>query len=241
MWDKPYVLLWLAHALYTLAALLVLYAALYFTLRLPWFDLRVVKVNGELEQVTQDELRVAARGLKGNFFTVDLDAARARFEKLPWVRGVSLRRQWPDQLEVTLEEQMPLARWDGGGLVNIHGEIFAGEADARLPLFSGPAGSSREIAQAYASFAQLLQPHALVRVQLSARRAWQVRLDNGLVLALGREHMQARLQRFVAVHARTLGELQWQPTYADLRYDNGFALRVPEAVRRAAPGKRKPA
>lgn len=233
MWNKPYAMLWLANLLYTLAGLLALYGALYCALRLPWFELKTVQVKGGLTHVTQEQLFAAVRGLKGNFFTVNLDEARSRFEKLPWVRGVSLRRQWPDRLEVALEEQVPVARWGNGGLVNTYGEVYAAEADAGLPLFSGPAGTSQDLAKAYAAFKQMLEPiqRAPVQVRMTARRAWQIQLDDGSTLTLGRERMDARLKRFVAAYDRTLGGLQWQPDYVDLRYDSGFALRVPEAVR----------
>lgn len=242
MWDKPYLMLWLANLLYALAALLALYAALNAAIRLPLFDLREVVVNGELEHVTRGQVQQAVRQLKGNFFTLDLNQARSGFEKLPWVRSVSLRRQWPDRLELLLEEQVALARWDGGGLVNTHGEVFPGETDRSLPLFSGPAGGAPDIARQYLVFSRVLAPINLrpVQVQMSQRRAWQVWLDNGLLLVLGRERSEARLRKFVAAYNRSIAQLQWQPDYADLRYDNGFALRVPEAVRQQSePAKRE--
>ncbi len=242
MWDKPYLMLWLANLLYVLAALLALYAALNAAIRLPWFELREVVVNGELEHATRGQLQQVVRQLKGNFFTLDLNQARSGFEKLPWVRSVSLRRQWPDRLEVVLEEQVVLARWESGGLVNTHGEVFPGKTDRSLPLFSGPAGGAPDIARQYLMFSRELAPINLkpLQVQMSQRRAWQVWLDNGLLLVLGREHSEARLKKFVAAYNNTIGRLLWQPAYADLRYDNGFALRVPEAVRlQSEPAKRE--
>ena len=242
MWDKPYLMLWLANLLYVLAALLALYAALNAAIRLPWFELREVVVNGELEHATRGQLQQVVRQLKGNFFTLDLNQARSGFEKLPWVRSVSLRRQWPDRLEVVLEEQVVLARWESGGLVNTHGEVFPGETDRSLPLFSGAADSAPDIARQYLVFSRELAPINLkpLQVQMSQRHAWQVWLDNGLLLVLGREHSEARLKKFVAAYNNTIGRLLWQPAYADLRYDNGFALRVPEAVRQQSePAKRE--
>ena len=242
MWNKPYLMLWLANLLYVLAAFLALYAALNAAIRLPWFELREVVVNGELEHATRGQLQQVVRQLKGNFFTLDLNQARSGFEKLPWVRSVSLRRQWPDRLEVVLEEQVVLARWESGGLVNTHGEVFPGETDRSLPLFSGPAGGAPDIARQYLMFSRELAPINLkpLQVQMSQRRAWQVWLDNGLLLVLGREHSEARLKKFVAAYNNTIGRLLWQPAYADLRYDNGFALRVPEAVRlQSEPAKRE--
>jgi cell division protein FtsQ len=76
--------------------------------------------RGEVEQVLP-------AALKGNFFSLNLDAVRGALEKLPWVRKVAVRRQWPDRLEISIEEHKPVARWgDGRGeLVNSYGEVFA--------------------------------------------------------------------------------------------------------------------
>lgn len=247
MWHKPYLMLWLANLFYALAALLAIYAALNAAIRLSLFDLREVVVSGELEHVTRGQLRQAVRQLRGNFFTLDMNQAKSGFEKLPWVRSVSLRRQWPDRLEVVLEEQVALARWDSGGLVNTYGEVFQGETDLSLPLFSGPAGSAPDLARQYLLFIRELAPIKLqpVEMEMSQRGAGQVWLDNGLMLVLGREHSEARLKKFIAVYNQTIAPVQWQPSYADLRYDNGFALRVPEAVRQqdepAKKEKRRPA
>ena len=235
MWNRPYLMLWTANLLYAFAGALALSAGFNAAIRLPWFELREVVVSGELDHVTREQLQQAVRQLKGNFFTLDLNQAMSGFEKLPWVRSVNLRRRWPDRLEVVLQEQVPLARWDGGGLVNTYGEVFPGETGLNLPLFSGPEGSAPDITRQYLLFSRDLAPINLraVELQMSQRRAWQLWLDNGLLLVLGRERSEARLERFVAVYHDTIGQLPWQPSYVDLRYDNGFALRAPQAVRQS--------
>jgi cell division protein FtsQ len=222
-------MLWLANLLYAIAAILLLYAVLFLMVHLPLFPLREVKVNGELQHVTREQVQfIVTRALKGNFFTLDLNKTRRTFEKLPWVRSVNVRRRWPDRLEVTLEEHQALARWGGTALVNSHGELFEAASDQTLPVFSGPADGVVEVTSQYQVFRQQLaaigrQP---VAVSLSPRRAWQVTLDDGLVVELGREQVEARLEKFVRVYDRTLGRLKQPVNYVDLRYPNGFAVRL---------------
>jgi cell division protein FtsQ len=62
---------------------------------------------------------------------------------------------------------------------------------------------------------------------VSPRRAWQLKLDSGLTLELGREQVEARLARFVGAYDRTLGRLGGGINHVDLRYANGFAVRMP--------------
>ena len=246
MWDKPDVLNGVADALLAVALLLIAYAAVHYVVRLPVFPLREVRVTSALTHVTPDQIEsVVARELRGNFFTLDLEHARAGFEKLPWVRKVNVRRQWPDRLEVALEEHVPLGRWGNAGLVNTYGESFAAAYDGALPLFVGPPGSAKEIAIQYGYFQRSLATIGLapVHVQVSARRSWQVRVATGITLQLGRENVESRLDRFIAVYARTVGRLQRPLTYVDLRYPNGFAVGIPEFARGETdpPRNRKPA
>lgn len=231
MWDKPALLNAAANALFAAAALMVLAAIAMQAARLPAFALREVRIGGELRHVTREQVEhVVRRELRGNFITVDLAATRAAFGGLPWVRSVSVRRQWPARLEVALEEHEPFARWGSTALVNTYGEVFTAAHDGELPVFVGPEGTAREIAIQYRYFQRSLDAigEIPVEVQVTARRAWQLKLQSGLMIALGRESIEARLARFVATHGRTIGRLGRRIDYVDLRYANGFAVRIPE-------------
>jgi cell division protein FtsQ len=113
------------------------------------------------------------------------------------------------------------------------------ESAQQLPLFAGPAGSEAEIAKRYRGFAELLAPLGAPpdRVVLTPRYAWQLRVggtQNGILnIELGRdgaETVEQRLARFVAAYPESLARLPQrgaaEQAYVDLRYPNGFALRV---------------
>lgn len=231
--------LWMANMLYALAAVMLLYGVLFLVIHLPLFPLRQVDVKGELHHVNREQVQfIVQRELKGNFFTMNINQVRTAFEKLPWVRSVNVRRRWPDRLEVTLEEHTVLARWGSTALVNTQGEIFQAASDAVLPVFIGPGDSAKEITEHYQAFSRMLAPLklALTQVALSTRRALQLRLNNGLVLELGREQVSQRLARFTGVYDETVVRLPQPVNYVDLRYPNGFAVRMPAAVNAAAAG-----
>lgn len=240
MWDKPRIFIWLANFLYALSAVLMLYAALFVVVHLPIFPLREVHVDGELSHVTREQLKlIVQRHIQGNFFTLDLIKVRAAFEKLPWARKVSVRRRWPDRLEVTVEEHQELARWGNIAMVNSYGELFHAASDSDLPVFYGPGDGVREVAEHYVGYSRILAPTGMKVAQLvlTPRRAWQIRTDKNMVIELGREKMESRLAKFAGVYQETLGRLEVTVAYADLRYPNGFAVRKPKLV---APVKTRP-
>ena len=229
MWDSHRVLNGVASGLYVVAGLLIAYCVVMAIIQLPIFPLRQVEVTGSVSHVTRDQVQAIVSGqMRGNFFTLDLEATRAAFQKLPWVRQANVRRQWPDRLDVDIEEHIALARWRDSALVKTSGEVFEAASNETLPVFAAPDGTSVEVAQRYAAFRQLLAPLARrpLKVSLSERRAWELYLDDGYVLELGRERMEERLQRFVSAYDRSLARLPFRPYRVDLRYPNGFAVRA---------------
>lgn len=233
MWDNPRLLNLLAGALVGVAALAFGAGGLYVLLRSEMFPVKEVRVTSPLKHTTRTEIEAAAKDrIAGNFFSVSPGEVRAGLEKLPWVRSAAVRRVWPDALEVSLEEHVALARWGDDALVSVHGERFQARTEQPLPLFIGPAGTEDEVARRYARFSEVLAPlgSPLERVVLTPRLAWQLRLQNGLNIMLGRdpEAAEARLRRFVGVYDLTLRNINRKHEYVDLRYPNGFALRVPE-------------
>ena len=174
MWNKPRLLNWVANFLFALSVLGMLYAALFAVVHLPIFPLREVKVEGQLNHVSREQIQlIVAKHLKGNFFTLDLIKARDAFEKLPWARNVSLRRRWPDKLEVSIEEHQALARWGSIALVNTHGELFHAASGSDLPIFYGPGDGVIEVASQYAEFSKALKLANLEisTIALTPRRA----------------------------------------------------------------------
>jgi cell division protein FtsQ len=242
MWHSPRLLNSAANLLVGLTLAALLYGALQLLLRSALFPLREITVLGALAHTARGDIERATAGrIAGNFFAADLAEVRAGLEQLPWVRRVQVRRVWPDRIEISVEEHVALARWGDAGLVNAHGERFRGrgraEAEARLPLFAGPAGAEAEVTRRYRRFAELLAPlgETPERLILTPRHAWQLRLASGLQLELGRDGadgVEQRLARFVAAYPQTIGRLaqpaQGETRQVDLRYPNGFAMRVPE-------------
>ena len=206
----------------------------------PWFALNTIEVKTPVAHVTEAQIRlVAERQVRGTFFTVDLERVRNSLEKLPWVREARVERRWPDTLVVSLAEHVPLARWNDNALVNEAGDVFVAAVARRLPRLSGPEDSSADVVAAFRRHQAALAPlgMTIAELRLSPRRAWRIRLDNGMTLALGRDETDARLARFVELYPRLFGArpatdgqavAAVAPVTVDLRYPDGFAVRMPD-------------
>ena len=239
-WQRPMLVNLLADVLLLGGGGLLAWAAAMAFQSLPVFPLRQLVVATPLDQVSRAQIEHTARSaLSGNFFTVNLETARTAFERMPWVRAASLRRLWPDGIELTLEEHRAAARWtpqDGEArLVSTRGEVFMASTRERLPAFSGPEGSAPRVLARYREFSDDLMAigHKPAAVHLSAREAWQIKLDDGVVLELGRDQprhpLAERLARFTTHYASvsSLVKSRLQTIgVVDMRYPNGFALKA---------------
>ena len=238
-WDRPLLINLLADVLLLAGGLILAWAGIMALQRLPILPLRELVVATPLDHVSRAQIEHTARSaLTGNFLTVNLDSARSNFERMSWVRSASLRRIWPDAVELRIEEHQAVARWtplDGEPrLVSTRGEVFAASTDEPLPRFAGPEGSAAQVLARFRAFGDVLAGAGQrpVAIQLSAREAWQVWLADGVLLELGREQakhpLAERLDRFARHYAPASGAVKDRlPAIGavDLRYPNGFALR----------------
>lgn len=211
-------------------------------LRHPVFSIGRIVVEGDLVHTSALSLRAnVAPQLVGNFFTIDLQAARRAFEQVPWVRQAYVRREFPSGLRVQLQEHDVVAYWGAEGsdtLVNSQGEVF--EADAgdleqdNLPRLMGTPERSAEMLQMYRLLATALEPlgSGIDSLQLTGNGGWRVTLDSGAVLELGSGAQQLLMER-VRRLVNTLPDVAQRQgrrvdalEYADLRHESGYALRL---------------
>lgn len=193
------------------------------------WPVEVVRIDGSLAHADRDALKaVIARHARAGFFRMDLEAVRADLIALPWVRDASLRRIWPETLDVEVREHVPAATWNGKALVSREGEVFAPASlpSMSLPALAGPDGHGPAMLERLRQLRDRLAPLGLevAAIEQDARRAWRVTLDNGVALRLGRDHHEERLGRFVAVWPGVLAPRAEEIGAVDLRYTNGFAV-----------------
>lgn len=194
------------------------------------FAVRSLSFEGEFKQVDQQALTAAVMdSVRGNFFLLDLDAIRERARTVPWVHEVTVRRRWPDGVHIRFSEQQLVARWGKRGWVNAQGEyvtLQGREGPAGLPLLTGPDGMQQRVLEHYRSLSDILTPVQLqvAALTLTDRHSWNIVLHNGLVLTLGREDPELKVERFARVYPRALAAQVTRAKRVDLRYTNGFSV-----------------
>lgn len=188
---------------------------------------QVIDFSGDYQHVNITRLeRLIRKSQPGSFFALDVNEVFELVEAQPWVYRASVRKKWPNTLKIYLVEQQPVAKWNEDLLLNPYGDTFNADGhDIALPRLYGPGGSEKTALEGYNAMHALLTTTAMniEELSLSERFAWQVQLENGIELNLGRKEFIDRLQRFIDVYP-LLAQQEKTVKYIDLRYDTGVAV-----------------
>ncbi|MDH4106930.1 MAG: cell division protein FtsQ/DivIB [Gammaproteobacteria bacterium] len=192
--------------------------------------IRAITVEGPFQRVSALQIEEAiADELSHGFLSADLHAIRERVAALPWIDQATVARRWPATLEIAVTEQVPAACWGEAGLLNTRGELFVTNArhiPAELPRLSGPEDRSADVARRYLTIREQLIPMGLDvrRVHLDARGAWELTLQNGVDIRLGRRDVDQRTDLFIDVVANIVASREADIDFVDMRYSNGFSI-----------------
>ena len=205
---------------------------------------RVISIDGSFQRVSPGEIEKAvAPFAHQGFMSADLADIQRAVESLAWVDHARIARRWPNSLRVTVIEQTAAARWGESGLLNTRGELFvrtATHVPAELPHLSGPDGSESQVAQRYlAAQGRMLEAGMrIAALRLDERGAWEMDLDSGVTVRLGRRDVEERIERFIHTASQVIAHRLTEISYVDMRYSNGFAIGWRNQGPASGPGKR---
>jgi len=213
--------------------LLTLYAS-YRLLNVYLFPIEKLYITGRVEHIMPAQIKqVAMENIGYGFFAVDLEAVRKALEELRWVQNVTVRRVWPDALQINIEEHKAVARWGQIYLINERGNLFIPddlEHSDDLPSLIGPPGMHRFLWGQYAELQSMLNGTDLQIAQLvfDARHAMRLKTQSGISIQLGRlrnvTDSYVELSLFAKAYRQQLKDKQANIASIDLRYTNGFAI-----------------
>jgi cell division protein FtsQ len=195
------------------------------------FPLRHVRIHGKLLNLNQADVEKMVQNYLGqSFFALDINTLHASFAANPWVDKVSVRRLWPDTLEIRVQERTAFGFWGEEEMVDINGKRFRPTTlrqPGLWPRLIGPDGHEMNLIRVWREAEAVLNKIdlQLVRLVLDRRRAWSMQFANGIEINLGRENFAQRLQRFLDIYPLILANQSDKIAVVDLRYTNGFAVR----------------
>jgi len=189
-----------------------------------------IAVDSPYQRVAQSEIkRLVGDISSGGFISLNLALVRERLEAHPWIASASVRRQWPDRLQLSIVEEVPIARWRDSGFLNRSGLALQASDSSTLgdlPLLVGPEGSSRLVMSEFRDVSELMFAQGLkvLAFSVDAHGARRLTLNSGHEVVLGRGDVIAKVRRFLTIWQGELASRQQEIKAIDARYDNGVAV-----------------
>ncbi|NOX50238.1 MAG: FtsQ-type POTRA domain-containing protein [Gammaproteobacteria bacterium] len=186
-------------------------------------------ISGDLTQIEQANVRAAlTSGSLGGILTADLKLLESKLDGMHWARNVTVRRQWPNIILVSLTREMPMARWGkdqyisaGGHLLTLPDQYFD------IPSFDVAISSPHRAMEVFRLLDQIASREGLNINSLKQddQGGWSLDFDNTITLALGSEQLNQRMHRFLLLHRRVLLDEPRSVQYVDARYSSGVAVK----------------
>ena len=197
------------------------------------FPVRSVLIGGEFARVSKADIERATAPLLGSgLFRIDVEALRRAALAVPGVRDATVRRVWPDRVEIFVIERVAIARWAGGGFIEVDGTHFmpahGGGPDEGLPLLTGPEGSQQRMLDLHVALERALAPLGMTpaATELTPRGVLYATLDDGPRLVMRPGAVGGSAGTWARVLAQVMAGRLDQVERVDFRYPTGFAVRM---------------
>lgn len=190
-----------------------------------------VAIEGQFNYIDKAIIAVIVESMIGDSFVGEnIDVIKNKLQNLSWVDGVLLSRQWPDRLQVTITEQVPIARWSDDSFINVRGELIPINDNAvlsNLSKLSGKKEDAQNIMREYAMLTNVFQPYGLAVKQLekNPRGVWKLHLDNEWNVVLGQGNIFSKVQRLTHLLDKKILDKTSDIDTIDIRYPNGLAVQ----------------
>ena len=190
--------------------------------------LDLVRVEGDLSDAERTIVVAVVNEAMSKGDVVNIRDLHEKIVNIDWIRAVTVRRNWPNSVHVTVNRELPTVRWGFDAFLNGKGDILsmAEKYSLELPLVNALSTDSVSSMKSFKTFSTLVERSGLRIVELgeSSVAGWTVTFANGISVVVGKADVLNRLKRFVYVYEEVLRGNEDHVVKADARYPSGVAI-----------------
>ena len=194
-----------------------------------YFPIKKV-TSSELINVNKDDISKAVKYLYSkSFFDIDLNYLKNKLEKIEWVRTINVRRSYPNEVIIDIEEHTPILIWNNKMYINKYGEKFkVSKIDKNIPILISDESRINEVFSYFELFNDKLSSRKLdfkiTEIVENEIRSLTITLSSGINIQLGSKDINNKIPLFFEIYkslnTRDLNKIR----YIDMRYSNGFSV-----------------
>ena len=165
-----------------------------------------------------------------SFFNFNIDTLKKELEKFEWVNSVSIRRVWPSEVKLSIEEHEPLAIWNNISYLNSNGKIFfVKDVSKNLPRLNSKNNRSEALFRYFSFFSKGLLKNKInekiIKISENDIRSLSILLSSGITVSFGSKNINDKMKIFFKSYKKILNTSDLKKIrYIDMRYSNGFSI-----------------
>ena len=190
-----------------------------------------IQYINEIKRVSLDDLSaISSKIYNKGFLQIGLSEIKEEIEKVNWVKSASLERRWPNQINIYIEEEQIIGRWNNESIMNSKGTLFILNQQTLpkgLVEFYGPDGQEEIVFEKYLSFKEELAIRGILieQMTLDFKGSWSITIRPDITIRFGKENITERFNRFLMIWDESLLDKLTVIEYIDLRYTEGFSVK----------------
>ena len=179
--------------------------------------------KGKIFEISNNYLK------KKSFFTMDINYLREKIEKIDWVKNVIIRRSYPDEVKIYIEEHIPVAIWNNDYYLDEFGKMFsANNINSDLPLIVSRSNRNNIIFKYFTLLSKSILDNEIddkvIKIQENEIRSLSVFFSSGIKVEFGSSNITDKINIFFKAY-KTLNSSDLKKIrYIDMRYSNGFSV-----------------
>jgi len=194
-----------------------------------WLPIKSIQISGSFEYINEKEIEASLQSFIGEgFFSLDIQTLRNRLSDKPWAESVSIRRVWPSQINISIVEKRPVARWDDHQLISDKAIVYAANTDhfQNLPIVHSVNTDPAQVLNQYYRLSRRFQSlnETVLSLSQDSRGSLDIKLADDLEIKVGRDDTDHKIDRLISIYEKEIQPRRLQIRLLDLRYANGFAV-----------------
>ena len=196
-----------------------------------YFPISDIRLGQKSLNVNENEIfRIAEKYLKNkSFFNIKLDHLKNSIEKVAWVKNAYIRRSYPNEVIIFLEEYNPVAVWNNDFYISENGHIFsANKIEKKLPKINSFSNRNIIVFEYFSLISDGILKNKInekiLQIKENEIRSLTVLLASNVAIKFGSQNIKERIAIFFKAYKTLKSSDLKKIRYIDMRYSNGFSI-----------------
>ena len=170
---------------------------------------------------------------KKSFFNFNINILKKELEKIEWIKSVNVRRVYPNEVKLSIEEHRPVAIWNNINYLNDSGKMFfVNKISKDLPRLNSNYNRSDVLFEYFSLFSTNLLKNKInakiVEINENDIKSLSILLSSDISVKFGSKDVRNKIIMFFKIYKALNARLNTSDLkkirYIDMRYSNGFSI-----------------